>query len=84
MNRFELHDEPALQVKNEAGVIAHLTALSLGSQSTWVASEDIRADICKIKYLLETKKNLLNCARTRHPTMATMLLLVTHGKPRHL
>lgn len=49
MNRFRLHDEPALQAKNEDYVIAHLTALSLQSQSTWAASEDIQVDTCQKK-----------------------------------
>lgn len=49
MNRLRLYNEPALQVKNEDDAIAHLTALSLGPQSTWVASEDIQANTCKIK-----------------------------------
>lgn len=49
MNRLRLYNEPALQVKNEDDAIAHLTALYLGPQSTWVASEDIQANTCKIK-----------------------------------
>jgi hypothetical protein len=47
MHRFSLHDKPALQAKNEDAVIAHLTTLSLQSQSTWVAYVDIQADTCE-------------------------------------